>query len=76
MLVLTRREREAFKIGDSVTVTVLGMRGNSVRIGIEAPRALAVHREEIYTRIQAQKQEGSDSDAGNVTALRPTPSRP
>jgi carbon storage regulator len=76
MLVLTRRQRESVRIGDSVTVTVLGLRGDTVRIGIEAPRAIAVHRQEIYARIQAEKQEGSDGEAGNVTALRPTPTSP
>ena len=75
MLVLTRRQRESVRIGDSVTVTVLGLRGDTVRIGIEAPRAIAVHRQEIYARIQAEKQESSDGEAGNVTALRPTPPR-
>ena len=52
MLVLTRRERERLKIGDDVTVTVVGIRGNEVRLGFEAPRSVPVHREEIYERIR------------------------
>ena len=52
MLVLTRRERERLKIGDEVTVTVVGIRGNEVRLGFEAPRSVPVHREEIYERIR------------------------
>ncbi|MEN8205066.1 MAG: carbon storage regulator CsrA [Pseudomonadota bacterium] len=54
MLVLTRRVNETLMIGNEVTVTVLGVNGNQVRIGINAPKEVAVHREEVYERIKAQ----------------------
>lgn len=56
MLILTRRVGETLKIGDDVNVTVLGVKGNQVRIGVDAPQNVAVHREEIYDRIQKEKQ--------------------
>ncbi len=55
MLILTRRASETLMIGDDVMVTVLGVKGNQVRIGIEAPKDVAVHREEIYERIKLEK---------------------
>jgi carbon storage regulator len=61
MLVLTRRECESIKIGDEVTITVLDVRGNNVRIGVDAPRNIPVHRREIYERILRDRT--SDSTA-------------
>ena len=67
MLILTRRAGETVMIGSDVTITVLGVKGNQVRIGINAPKDVAVHREEIYERIQSERaaESGADSDAGD-----------
>jgi carbon storage regulator len=62
MLILTRRVGETLIIGDNVSVTVLGVKGNQVRLGVNAPKEGSVHREEIYQRIQ---QERNGDDAGD-----------
>ncbi len=61
MLILTRRIGETLIIGDDVNITVLGVKGNQVRLGINAPKDVSVHREEIYLRIQ-QEKEASDTE--------------
>ncbi len=75
MLILTRRVGETVMIGDEVTVTVLGVKGNQVRLGVNAPKAIAVHREEIFQRIQREREHGGPDqaahDAPESLAARP-----
>jgi carbon storage regulator len=63
MLILTRRVGETVMIGNEVTVTVLGVKGNQVRIGVNAPKDVAVHREEIYERIKREEDGGASARA-------------
>jgi carbon storage regulator len=80
MLILTRRVGETLKIGDEVSVTVLGVKGSQVRIGIQAPKDVSVHREEIYRRIQREKeqhagrtQSGAETGSGSDPAEADVP---
>ena len=72
MLILTRRVGETLMIGDSVTVTVLGVKGNQVRVGITAPKDVAVHREEIFQRI-GRENAGGEGDGDKAGGERPGP---
>ena len=64
MLILTRRVGETLMIGDDVAITVLGVKGNQVRVGINAPKDVPVHREEIYLRIKDEEQNAAGSNEG------------
>lgn len=64
MLILTRRVGETVVIGNDVDITVLGVKGNQVRLGVKAPREISVHREEIYKRIKGESGKGKSAPAG------------
>jgi carbon storage regulator len=66
MLILTRRVGETVMIGNEVTVTVLGVKGNQVRIGVNAPKDVAVHREEIYERIKREEDDAPPSSSTKI----------
>ena len=69
MLILTRRPGESVKIGDDITITVLGVRGNQLRLGFTAPQNVAVHREEVYERIRSERVANvSQTMAGSLAA--------
>ncbi|WP_322627938.1 carbon storage regulator CsrA [Halothiobacillus sp.] len=67
MLILTRRIGEVLRVGDDVSITVLGIKGNQVRIGIDAPKDVSVHREEIYQRIKNEGAGLEDQGVHSVT---------
>ena len=72
MLILTRRTGETVMIGNDVTLTVLGVKGNQVRIGINAPKSVPVHREEIYERIKRELQGDADGNVQDDTPKKTT----
>ena len=69
MLILTRRVGESVVIGEDVTVTVLGVKGNQVRIGINAPKTVSVHREEIFERIKSGRGPGDDASSDEPSSV-------
>jgi carbon storage regulator len=71
MLILTRRVGETVMIGDDVTITVLGVKGNQVRVGINAPKHVAVHREEIYERIKREQNSEDVTDKPKAAEYAP-----
>ncbi|HET9142628.1 carbon storage regulator CsrA [Actinophytocola sp.] len=79
MLVLTRRSGDSIRIGDEITVTVLDIRGDVVRVGIQAPRSVAVHRDEVYRELRKANEEAAVADESAAAVLsaalrRPRPS--
>ena len=78
MLVLTRRANQSIMIGSEVVVTVLEVRGDQVRIGIDAPRSVSVHREEVFRELEAANRAAASPASGSLeglAALRPPPQR-
>ena len=78
MLVLTRRANQSIMIGSDVVVTVLEVRGDQVRIGIDAPRSISVHREEVFRELEAANRAAASPVSGaleGLAALRPPPDR-
>lgn len=75
MLVLTRRTNESLVIGHDITVTVLEIRGDTVRLGIKAPREVSVHREEIYAKLRTENQRAAGASADDASLL-PRPPKP
>ncbi len=69
MLILTRRVGEAVMIGDDIKISVLGVKGNQIRLGVSAPREVAVHREEIYQRIQRENEADGEGDWERLQAV-------
>ena len=69
MLILTRKSGEGIRIGDAITLKILEIRGNQVRLGVEAPRNVSVHREEIYDLIREQNAKAAQSSPGSIEIL-------
>lgn len=69
MLVLTRKAEEGIIIGDDVKITIIEIKGGSIRIGIDAPRHMKVHRQEVYDKIKQENQEATQWDIADLSAL-------
>lgn len=69
MLILTRKSGEGIRIGDSITIKVIEIRGNQVRLGVDAPKNIMVHRDEIYTLIRQENEMAAQSSPSTVDAL-------
>ena len=69
MLILTRKIGETMRIGDDVSIVVLGYKGGQVRLGVEAPRSVSVHREEVYARIQIEKLDAEATEVEKTSSV-------